>query len=239
MPPSVQTSTEKGLAETGGAQNEGRVQSVFYAEEKGTCSGRVPADTTGDEMYQRDWEYSEETICVYIKHSLRRHIYFWEKVLKPSSFVLSVVKHGYILPLMAEPPKFCAKNNRSSVRYRKFVEGAIGDLEKGGLIKEVDTQPYCCNPLSVANEGKLRLVLDLRHVNSYIADKTFRYEDLTTLAEILNQDDFFVNFDLRSGYHHIDIHPDHQKYLGFQWEFEIGGTEVARFFCFHCYAFWA
>jgi hypothetical protein len=25
-------------------------------------------------------------------------------------------------------------------------------------------------------------------------------------------------FDLRSGYHHIDIHPAYQKYLGFEWE---------------------
>ena len=230
MPPSAQMSMERRLVAAGGAQSEGR--SVIYAGERGTCNGRVPADTTGDDAYQRDWEYSEETNCVNIKYSLRRHVHFWEKVLKPSSFVLNVVKHGYILPLVAEPPMFYAKNNRSSLRYRKFVEGAIGDLEKGGLIKEVDAQPYCCNPLSVADKGKLRLVLDLRHVNLYIADKTFRYEDLTTLAEILNKDDFFVNFDLRSGYHHIDIHPDHQKYLGFQWELEIGGAEVTRFFVF-------
>ena len=25
-------------------------------------------------------------------------------------------------------------------------------------------------------------------------------------------------FDLKSGYHHIDIHPDYQTYLGFAWE---------------------
>ena len=25
-------------------------------------------------------------------------------------------------------------------------------------------------------------------------------------------------FDLISGYHHLDIHPEHQTYLGFQWE---------------------
>lgn len=27
-------------------------------------------------------------------------------------------------------------------------------------------------------------------------------------------------FDLKSGYHHIDIHPDHQIYPGFSWEFD-------------------
>jgi hypothetical protein len=25
---------------------------------------------------------------------------------------------------------------------------------------------------------------------------------------------------LKSGYHHIDIHPDHQQFLGFSWNFD-------------------
>ena len=224
-------------SETEVVRSEERAQFATYAVERGTCNGRAPVDTTEGEAHQRDWEYSDKTDCINIKHSLKRHFCFWEKVLKPSSFVLNVVKHGYILPLTAVPPTFYAKNNRSSIRHKKFVEGAIGELEKGGLIKEVNAQPHCCNPLSVADKGKLRLVLDLRHVNSYIADKTFRYEDLTTLAEILNKGDFFINFDLRSGYHHIDIHPDHQKYLGFRWEFERGGVEIIRFFVFTVMAF--
>lgn len=29
-------------------------------------------------------------------------------------------------------------------------------------------------------------------------------------------------FDLRSGYHHIEIHKDCHKYLGFSWQFENG-----------------
>ena len=28
-----------------------------------------------------------------------------------------------------------------------------------------------------------------------------------------------ISFDLKSGYHHIDIHPDHQTFLGFAWKF--------------------
>ena len=30
--------------------------------------------------------------------------------------------------------------------------------------------------------------------------------------------EYLSKFDLKSGYHHVDIHPEHQKYLGFQWE---------------------
>ena len=29
---------------------------------------------------------------------------------------------------------------------------------------------------------------------------------------------YLFKFDLKSGYHHVDIHPDYHTYLGFQWE---------------------
>ena len=34
-----------------------------------------------------------------------------------------------------------------------------------------------------------------------------------------------ITLDLRSGYHHIEIHPDHLRFLGFAWEFpwEVSG----------------
>ena len=42
------------------------------------------------------------------------------------------------------------------------------------------------------------------------------------------QNIFFVfSFDLRSGYHHVDIFPEHLAFLAFSWDF---GTGVARYF---------
>ena len=38
--------------------------------------------------------------------------------------------------------------------------------------------------------------------------------------------DFMFSFDLKSGYHHVDIAELHQKYLGFEWD--------GVFLCFHC-----
>ncbi len=35
---------------------------------------------------------------------------------------------------------------------------------------------------------------------------------------LLEPDDLAFTFDLKSGYHHIDICSQHQKYLGFHWE---------------------
>ena len=33
-------------------------------------------------------------------------------------------------------------------------------------------------------------------------------------------DEYMFKFDLKAGYHHVDIHPEYHKYLGFQWELE-------------------
>ena len=30
------------------------------------------------------------------------------------------------------------------------------------------------------------------------------------------------SFDLKSGYHHVDVFPDHRKYLAFSWDFGVG-----------------
>ena len=49
--------------------------------------------------------------------------------------------------------------------------------------------PKCCNLLTVAK--KLRLVLDLRHVNQYVNLDKIRYVDLNTFTELFEQRDFF------------------------------------------------
>jgi len=46
----------------------------------------------------------------------------------------------------------------------------------------------------------------------------FKYEDLRTAALLFETNEYLFKFDLKSGYHHVDIHPEHFQFLGFQWE---------------------
>ena len=169
-----------------------------------------------------------------IKGRLKQHLDFWQYNLKASSFVLNIIEHGYILPFLNFPPPFHAKNNASSLRNRKFVDKAITDLLDKGMIEELESRPYICNPLTVAEGKKLRLVLDLRHVNKYLIVQRFKYEDLKTIAEMLGEREFFTTFDLVSGYHHVEINKEHHKFLGFEWEFL---DRRKRFFQFLVLAF--
>lgn len=168
----------------------------------------------------RDYEISSGEKTVSVVGRLKHHYSYWETQLKASSFVLNVIKNGYFIPFTSHPTKFYAKNNSSSLRHDMFVKESIQKLLTNKCILEVNEQPFCCNPLTVAEKSKLRLVIDLRHVNTFIKKSTFKYEDLQTLTEMYEQNDFFFTFDLRSGYHHIQIHESHQKYLGFHWVFD-------------------
>ena len=93
---------------------------------------------------------------------------------------------------------------------------------------EHSVPPFCVNPLTVAEGKKLRLVIDLRHVNDFLVKPKFKYEDLRSLSQVLDEGHCFFTFDLKSGYHHVDICSTHQKYLGFAWYF----NNVARYFTF-------
>ena len=90
---------------------------------------------------------------------------------------------------------------------------------------KVDDKPEVCSPLSVVSNslGKLRLVLNLRYLNQFLYVLKFKYEDLRIAALIFEPDEYLFKFDLKSGYHHVDIWLGHYQYLGFHWD--GSGTE--------------
>ena len=171
-----------------------------------------------------DIDLSESTYPP-IKGRLKDRARFWEEVLQASPFVLKIVTEGYRLPFIQTPTPFHQANHASALREREFVEGEIAKLVAAGCAEELPQVPFICAPLSVVfnSSGKKRLVHDLRHVNKFLWKQKFKYEDMRTALEMAEVGDFMVSFDLKSGYHHIDIHPDFWKFLGFSWI--SGGVE--------------
>ena len=87
------------------------------------------------------------------------------------------------------------------------------------------------NPLSVATNKseKKRLILDLRYVNKYIYKQKIKFEDWRTAINYFGPGTYLTKFDLKSGYHHLDIFSEHQSYLGFSWTNPDGSTQYYRF----------
>lgn len=95
----------------------------------------------------------------------------------------------------------------------------------------LDHPPAIVNPLSVSiqSPGKKRLILDLRHVNLYISKHKFKCKDLSIALKVMSKGYYLFKFDLKSWYHHVEIFPDHRKFLAFAWDF---GDGVLKYFQF-------
>ena len=93
------------------------------------------------------------------------------------------------------------------MKESSFVNRAISELLKNSCIELCANAPDIVNPLSVSiqSSGKERLILDLRHVNSYVYKQIFKCEDMQIALSIFSQGFFLFNFDLKSGYHHVEI----------------------------------
>ena len=154
-----------------------------------------------------------------VQGRLKESLAFWQDVLEAPGPIVECIRSGYKLPLLTLPPPFSKPNHRSALINADFVEGSIKELLENRCIHKVTTRPHICSPLSVVSnrEGKKRLVLNLRYLNNFLRKERFKYEDIRVAISLFKKGDYVFTFDLKSGYHHVDIHQEHWKYLGFAW----------------------
>ena len=166
-----------------------------------------------------------------VKGSLARNIQYWQNI-GASDFIIDTIKNGYIIPFQTPPPPMFLKNNRSALDNVEFVQQAIADLLETGCIQKVPFQPFIVSPLSVAvnkSSGKKRLILDLSELNNFVEKKKVKFEDWNVALDFFTKDCYLFKFDLKSGYHHIDICSKQITYFAFRWE--------GHFYCFNVLVF--
>ena len=175
------------------------------------------------------FEFEQDAAPPPLKGRLKNHVTFWESI-NANRFIVEVIKSGYRIPFINTPVSRYFPNNRSAFDHSQFVESAILELVKNSAVVEVSSIPRVVSPLSVSisSSGKKRLILDLRHVNQYVWKQKIKFEDWRVFRTYVNKGEFLFSFDLKSGYHHVDIFPPHQTYLGFSWVF----NGVTKYFCF-------
>jgi hypothetical protein len=139
--------------------------------------------------------------------------------------VLSVISVGYMLPWVDGPPvgPHSQKNHPSAFEHSESVTEAVSSLVITGAAMRVSKRPFIISPLGVVSKGidKLQLILDLRYVNSFLRVDAFKYESLKSVPYLCQLRDLLFSVDLKSGYHHVDIHPDYWQYLG------LSGKEIS------------
>ena len=160
--------------------------------------------------------------------SLREHVDFWSNSIRASDFIINTIVEGYRIPFFDLSENFVIPNRSSAFKFKDFVNEAISELTECGCFKEVLNPPKFINPLHVVQQssGKCRLILNLSYLHRFILKQSVRFEDIRTVFDLFQSGYFFFTFDLKSGYHHLEIFPDHRQYLGFSWNF---GSIVKHF----------
>ena len=122
-------------------------------------------------------------------------------MVQAPQYILDTIEHGYVMPFSSEPTAYAASNQKSALDNVVFVNQALTDLLADGRIKEVQSQPHVCNPLSVVenNTEKKRLVINLCHVNKFLCKQKFKYKDLRTAMLLFKKGDHMFTFDIKSG----------------------------------------
>ena len=201
--------------------SEGKGVGIMNVSTQFSCLGDNVSHDVLEGVSSRCWEVQEcEVHEKSVRGRLKGCLAFWKEELKAPPWILDTVENGYVLPFFNEPEPYTRPNQKSALIEREFVNGAVADLLAGGYIEIAQEVPHVCSPLSVITNqsGKRRLVVNLRHVNRSLWKQKFKYEDLRVVMMLFGPGEWMFSFDLKSGYHHIDVAQKHRKYLGFSWE---------------------
>jgi len=144
-----------------------------------------------------------------VKGRLKAHFAFWADALDANDFILRVIGKGYAIPFIT-----FLGNNHSPLMHANFVLEGIQELILSGSVFQVSSPLHFVNILSVSVQScsKKRLILDLRHVNKHIWKEKLKFEDIINACVYLPFVHFMLKFDLKSGYHYIDILQEHQTF---------------------------
>ena len=163
-------------------------------------------------------------------NNLQSHLQFWTDINAPYH-VIDWIAQGVKIPFNETPCSFALQNRQLSPIHKQFVVEELEKLVQSGAIKKQSVAPTCVSPIGVVPKrgGKLRLIVDLRRINTFCEVPKFRYDDIDTLSEYIQPNDYIVTVDLKNGYHHVPVFEPHQQYLGIYFEGQFYTWSVLPF----------
>ena len=139
----------------------------------------------------------------------------WEKVTK-DKWVPSVEKNGYKIPF-DEKPQLSPSPLFLSQTESKALEEEVQKLLLKGAVERVyseDPGYYSRIFLVPKKNGKLRLIIDLSKLNTFLNIQSFSMETANKFRNAILQDWTF-SIDLTDAYLHVPIHVTDRKFLRF------------------------
>ena len=141
-----------------------------------------------------------------------------------SNWVIKTVTAGYRLQFASTPPRFNgilqsqARGEKASVLQEEIT--SLKDKMAIQIVPPEHNQSgfYSRYFLVPKKGGSLRPILDLRALNRYMRQYSFRMLTHAALIRFVRPGDWFTSIDLTNAYFHIPIYPPHRKYLRFAFQ---------------------
>ena len=141
-------------------------------------------------------------MCSFRGNQLKQNVEEWRKI-GASSEVIDWISNGIKIPFQRVPAQFSFPNRVFKRHESYFIRSEIKRLLISECIREVDTQPLGISPISVVpkKNGEFRLILDLRHLNSYCTKQSVIYEDIKTVIGVIEPEDPMITTNIKNGFH--------------------------------------
>ena len=157
----------------------------------------------------------------------------WERINTPEH-ILQWIKYGVKIPFREEPAECFLPNRIKGAKECNFVDAEIAKLiQEGSIRKCFNWKPKCVLPLQCVpkKQNDLRLILDCRHINTYVQVPKFNQESIEVVANQIQEGDVMISVDLEQGFHHVDLHISVQSFFGMSWRGEFYVWRVLPFGC--------
>ena len=140
----------------------------------------------------------------------------WGEITE-DSWVLSVVRKGYKIPFICKPPLSPTPIFLQQTESLSLEEEVNKLLLKGAVEKIEPEGPgfYSRIFLVPKKNGKLRLIIDLSRLNTFLEIQSFKMETANKVRQAIQPNDWAISLDLTDAYLHVPIHRQSRKYLRF------------------------
>ena len=133
--------------------------------------------------------------------------------------VIDIVR-GYKIDFHTTPWQKHVPKTTAVGKNLPLMQQEITKLVEKGAITPVHPTPmgFYSRLFLVPKKGdSFRPVIDLSHLNKFIANEHFQMENLTCIKHLLNVNEYMVKLDLKDAYLTVGVHPESQKFLRFFW----------------------
>lgn len=96
-------------------------------------------------------------------------------------------------------------------------------LQKQVIVKRQPEDIEFVSPIFTVpkKDGKLRLILNLKKLNTAVKYAHFKMDSIHTILKLITKDCWMASIDLKDAYYSVRIYPEHQRFLKFSYKGQL------------------